>query len=297
MEVRVHAAEIKFQLVKGFVEVESGKQIRQVSKNDEASFPAIVQTLKKAHAKFRMDFMVIALAPDSMMEITDKGECKLLKGSFWIDHQIRKPPQTWFHVPQGAVGLAGAALISVKKEKTRIDVLSGEALLTERLPDALKLKVPAGFSSWIGGRLESGYHAFGDVESSDGPGVISRWARVSMLSDEGFRDKLYLYKPIWQRAVEITATTIQRRVLADFAAYDAWKKQEDGKIRARLAERNTLKRLYQAKVLGVPGKDEESPSESLRSPASDWKSGDIERSDIKVVPLDPPAEANPAQRE
>lgn len=279
VEVTVHASEVYFQNVQGMVEIQKGEKSQILKPKSQIAAPFIVQTYKESQSKFKLEHMVFSLGKNTVLEVKGISQIRLYRGSVLIESLVKQPPVLKIESPQGITELQGSALVEANSSKTQVDVISGTALLTERIDGAKKVEVAQGFSSWIAGRNLEGHHEFGEAESSSWQEVVRKWSELSQTNQLAFRDKVYTYRPVWKKALESTTAKITQKIKADFKAFDDYVAEEERKAQAIAAEKASLRKMFRSKAFVEPDENTESPSESERFPANAQITDDTEHSD------------------
>lgn len=267
MDVKVRA-DVVLQSFAGQVEMEKdGHLMENLKSRVKFSEPMSVQTFSKSHAKLMINSVYWGAGSQSFFEVSERPDFTVHHGFFFV----RTPHSLKLKTHQGDLELTtGSFIIQADDHKTFITAIEGSAEVNER-SSSRSQNVLAGYTTWIGDLLANGTHARGRPEACDFEVSV---ATMKWLGPDGteknddFQLRKDKFRIVWRRAVDDAAQGIQREVDADMKIYSTLEEARRRRAAEEKSEIIRLKKMFRAKVLGVPGQSEPTPKESNRVPAS-----------------------------
>jgi hypothetical protein len=184
------------------------------------------------------------------------------KGFYNIHHS-----SITIHTAQGVVSSEGGEfIVEVEKNKTTLNVLTGEANFRDRASNK-NVKVSGGYSYWLGGLLSTGSHANPlSLEAYDMDHTMTVLKNLSGWTEVEFDRRFADMKPLWKVAVNKVAEQTQSNLNKDIQTLNDIILAEKKLELKRKGERSKVHNLFRERALGESFPSQGNPRTPSNSP-------------------------------
>lgn len=251
MDIKIYATPSKREVVvTGFREpVELEVQNKSMDLEKKMKLPNLsrLEVMKEGEVELSIPQGTVVAFENSFIHFAE-SKYQLLDGQYWLT--LNEP--TKFESIHGRFELSkGEYLVKITKAKSSFQVLDGKVVMIDR-SSGQKTLIPKGQMGWIGGLLAEGSRAVSMPEVMDLIEVEKILSFSGRFDEKSLETKMLPLIELRDQTANRISKQIQESLSKEMVVYSTWIKEWQEKTKAQEEENLKLRKLFRAKVFGLP---------------------------------------------